>query len=348
MDTAQALAPAETDPNAQLQNAADAFKAFTTGEPVQQPRNDKGQFASEQPEELAEEEAEPEAQAEGEAEAEVDEDEQEEAVEAHPMPPSWPADKADQWSQLPAETQGFLAEREAERERAVNAKFQESANARKAAEAERVEAQAAREKLSSTLDVMLAAINPTKPDPRAFGAGTGHYNREAYDLAVIEHEEQSALFAQLQAQREAIAEEEAAESQKAFEVWKAQVEEQFAPKLLADVPELTDPAKAEPLVRDLVSYGIANGIPEELFAEDRQGEITSPQLHLLWKAYQFDKLRVNPPQAKPKTAGPAVKPGVVSPRSAQRAAQRAKISERLAREGSIDAGAAMWKTMLKG
>jgi hypothetical protein len=345
MDTAQALAPAETDdPNAQIQQAADAFKAFTTGEPVEQPRNDRGQFAP--VEELAEEEE--EARELAETEPEADEDEQEAAEPAQPMPPSWPADKADEWAQLPAETQGFLAEREAERERAVNAKFQESANARKAADAERAEAKAAREQLSSTLDVMLAAINPVEPDPRAYGAGTGHYNREAYDLAVVEWREQSGVFAQLKAQRDSIASEEAAEESKAFETWKAGVEAEFAPKLVADIPELVDPVKAEPLVRELVTYGIANGIPAELFAEERQHEITSPQLHLLWKAHQFDKLRASPPQAKPKAAGPAVRPGVVSPRSAHKAAQRAKISERLVREGSVDAGAAMWKTVLKG
>jgi hypothetical protein len=72
MDTAQAFAPAETDdPNAQIQQAANAFKAFTTGDPVEQPRNDRGQFAP--VEELAEEEEEAGELAETEPEADEDE-----------------------------------------------------------------------------------------------------------------------------------------------------------------------------------------------------------------------------------------------------------------------------------
>lgn len=346
-DTAQPIAAAETDPNAQLANAANAFKAFVSGEPVAQPRDESGRFASQaEPEEAPLDDAEP---AEGEAEDYGDDEDGEEAADpAQPMPPSWPAEQAEQWSQLPAETQAFLANREAERERAVNAKFQESANARKAYEAQQAEAKATREQLAGTLDVLLQAIQPVKPDPRAYGAGTGQYHREAYDLAVAEYEQQAAVVAQLTKQRSEIATQAAQEEDAQFNQWKQELEAQYAPKFLADVPELTDPAKAEPLLRGMIDYAVSQGVPAHVFAEDNQKFLTSPELHILWKAQQFDKLRANPPQAKPKAASPAVKPGVSSPRSAQKAAQRARISDRLAREGSVEAGAAMWKSILKG
>lgn len=335
MDTAQPVPAAETDA---IANAASAFKSFTMEEPIAQPRDETGKFAAVEPED------EPDA-----VEAEPEEDDDgEEAAEAQPMPPSWPADQADHWAQLPAETQEFVLAREAERERAVNAKFQESANARKEAQTEREQAKAVRTQLADQLDMLAAAIQPVKPDARAYGAGTGQYNREAYDFALAEYETQSAALAQLTEQRNAIKAQADQEAATSFETWKQEHEARFAPRLLADVPELTDATKADPLIRELVKYAIDAGVPEDVFAEDQQKYITSAQLHLLWKAAQYDKLRANPPQAKPKPASPAVKPGVSSPRSAQKAAQRARISDRLASEGSIAAGAAMWKSVMKG
>jgi hypothetical protein len=343
MDTAQALAPAETDRNQAIENAADAFKAFTTGEPVQL-RSEDGRFASPVEEETVEIDEAGEV-----AEVEADDDDGEEAAEqAQPMPPSWPADKAEVWEALPADAKAFVAERDAEQIRATNAKFQESANARKAAEAALAEAQTNRNQYLEAIDQLSAVLNPVKPDPRAFGAGTGQYNREAFDLAQLEYDQQSQALAQLTEQREAITRQQTEEANEQFKAWKSEHEAQYAPKLLADVPELTDTAKAEPLVRDLVTYAIQNGVPEELFAPEMQDQITSAQLHLLWKARQFDQLRASPAQAKPKPAGPAVKPGVSSPRSAQRIAGRQRDMDRLNREGSIEAGAAVFKHLFKG
>src|SRR5690606_4234229 len=96
------------------------------------------------------------------------------------------------------------------------------------------------------------------------------------------------------------------EEAKAFSEWKQQHEAEYAPKLLAEVPELKDPAKAEPALRGLVTYAIANGIPEDVFSEEQQEQVTSAQLLILWKAQQFDKLKAAKPVPKPKpAAGPA-------------------------------------------
>lgn len=346
-DTAQSFGTAETDPNAQLENAANAFKAFDN--PVAaQPRDETGKFASaEQPEEIAEAE-EPEAeQAEGD-EAEADEADTEAAEPAQPLPPSWPEDMAEQWSQLPAETQAFLANREAERERAVNAKFQESANARKASELAAREAQTKRQDYLAALETVEAIYTVPKPDPRAFGYGTPQYDAAGFNLALAQYEQTTSAIAQFKEQREALQKEAAAEEENAFAEWKQQHEAQFAPKLLADVPELKDPAKAEPLLRELVRFAIDSGIPEDVFAEDAQDQVTSAQLHILWMAQQYAKLKSVKSEPKPRQASPAVRPGVSSPRSAQKAVQAQKVRDRLAREGSVDAGAALWKQFLKG
>lgn len=343
-DTAQLAGAAETDPNAQLDNAADAFKAFLNPEPAQL-RDDAGKFTTEQP--VEEDQAEDEAEAdEADAEDEATEDEQEEADEAHPLPPSWGAEDVEFWNSLPPEAQAKIAAREGERDRGLNLKLQESANERKAASLAAQEAQNKRNEYLQALEMVEGLYAVQKPDPRAYGYGTQQYNAAGYNAALAEYEQTSQALAQFKEQREALSTQAAEEEKASFAAWKQQHETEYAPKLLADVPELKDTAKAEPLLRELVTYAIQQGVPEDVFAEDAQEQITSAQLHLLWKANQFDKLRANKSAPKPKP-GPAVKPGVSSPRSATRAAQNQKAHDRLAREGSVEAGAAVFKQFFR-
>lgn len=350
MDTAQALAPAETDPNVQLENAAAAFRAVDS--PVStRPRDDNGKFVSEQPDETdSPDETELDAADADEGEGgEETEDEQEAADEAQPMPPSWGAEDAELWNTLSPEAQAKIAEREGERDRGLNLKLQESANERKAARLASQEAQTKRNEYLRALETVTALYEVPKPDPRAFGYGTQQYNAVAYATAHAEYEQNTQALAQFKEQRDAISRQAQEDEAAAFKEWKSDHEAQYAPKLLTDVPELKDVAKAEPLLRELVNYAITQGIPEDVFAEDAQDQITSGQLHLLWKAQQFDKLRATKTAPKPKpSAGPAVKPGVSSPRSAQKAARTQRIMDRLDREGSIEAGAAMFKNIFKG
>src|SRR4051812_9561602 len=113
--TAQPDPAAETDPNAQLQSAADAFKAFTTDQPIARPRDEQGRFA---PAETGEPEIEAEAEAGAESDAEtVDDDEQLEEAQpdAVDMPSSWSKEDSELWEALPADAQAKIATREAER-----------------------------------------------------------------------------------------------------------------------------------------------------------------------------------------------------------------------------------------
>lgn len=66
---------------------------------------------------------------------------------------------------LPADAQGKIAEREAQREQAVNQKFQEAANVRKTFEAELTEANANRDAYKAAIDDVLSLVSPVKPDP---------------------------------------------------------------------------------------------------------------------------------------------------------------------------------------
>ncbi len=333
------------DPNVQLANAAEAFKAFTSEEPVAKPRDEKGRFASAPEEELAEEEGEPEAEAD-------DAEEEEAAEEAQPidLPASWSKEDAELWESLPAEAQGKIAEREAERDRAVNQKFQEAANVKKATEAQLAEANANRDAYSQAIEQVLSMVQPVAPDPRAYGAGTGNYDRESYDLAVLQYQQTLQTVQSLQQQREAIAAQQAQEQKRAFEAELEAIEAVARPRFLADVPELTQPDKAPQVLGDIVRYAVEAGIPEDVFAADSMNGITSAELHIAWKAMQYDKIKGAQGKVQatpaPKPTQPAIKPGVASSRSATKQANFRKAQERLASEGSVEAGAAVWKNFL--
>lgn len=352
VDTAQPMA-AETDPNVQLQTAADAFKAFTTEQPIERPRDDRGRFASD---------AEPveEIEAEGELpEAENDdeqEDEPEAAEEAQPeaadLPPSWSKEDADLWQSLPPEAQAKIATREGEREKAVNQKFQEAANVRRAVETQLAEANTNRNQYAALLDEVTSLVTPQRPDPRAYGAGTGAYNREAYDLALVEYEQQSTILDQLRQQREAISAQQASEMDQAAQAARATIEEAWKPKFIELVPDVTDPAKGGKAIQDLVEYAVANGIEQSLFEDPKAASsITSAELLILEKARRYDQLQAAKGKVReapaPKPATPTVRPGVVTSRSAQRASAFQKDTSRLAKSGSIEDGAAVFRHFLK-
>jgi len=353
-DTAQPVTAAETDPMAA---AAEAFKV-ALGQSEPRKREPNGQFAPSIADggtgakiEATEEAQEADAGAESQ---EVDQVTDEAADEAQPedvaLPTSWPAEHAETWQTLPAEAKAVIADREAQRDAAVNAKFQEAANVRRANEALIAEAQANREKFIQAADEVQALVRLDRPTPEQFGAGTGQYNREAYDLAVSQYEQATQIVEQVRAQREqAFAQQneelETAERQ-AFE----SVEGQFRPKLLELIPDLASPEKQGAVIQEIARYAIDNGIPERVFTDPKlAGRVTSPELTMAWKAMQFDKQQAAKGRVVPKAAkapAPTVRPGAQPTRSSIQNQQYQKDTQRLAKSGSVEDGAAVWKRFL--
>lgn len=358
-DTAQPIVAAETDPVAV---AAAAFKQQREPEAAPVIRDERGKFASAQPaaepeqiEAEAPEALEAEAaEAEYEAEPETVEEAAEEAQpEAVPPPASWGKEDAELWTALPPETQAKIAEREGQREAAVNSKFQEVANARKAAEAKAAEANANRDSYGEAIDTVLAMARPVKPDPRQYGLGTSDYNRDAYDYAVLQYEQQTEIVQSLTQQRKAIAaqqqEEATARERAAYE----EIEAKARPALLAAVPDISDPQKQGAALNEIVQYAVSQGIPDHVFTDpENAARITSAELLMAWKAKEYDRLqgakaRVAP-TAKPKSASPPLRPGVTTPRATQQQTAFRKDMDRLEKSGSIEAGAAIFKHFRQG
>jgi hypothetical protein len=350
-ETAQPETAAESEVASDpIADAANAFKAQLgqIAEP-ERPRDDKGRFASTQ-----EIEAEDEAQAEPEAESHDETDETDEAAdEAQPepvdLPPSWPAEHAETWNALPPETQALIAEREGQREAAINAKFQEAANVRKANEAVITEAQQSRQRFVEAADVLMNMLQPQRPPLSMLQPGSHDYNPDHYHLMNAQAEEAERVLSNVKQHREqAIAQLSRDQEAKALEEI-TEIEAKARPALLKDVPELQDAQKQPEALGSIIRYAVENGIPAEVFTDPDQARfVTSAQLHLAWKAQQYDKMmtakgKVQPKAAKP--AAPPVRPGVTTSATQQKAIQRKNIQERLTREGSVEAGAAFFKSL---
>lgn len=326
--------------NQQFDEAAAAMKALRS---ASQPRDDAGRFAGEQVSEP--EDAPPLADAETEGDEEYDEEEpeaegpEEDQPEAVEMPKSWSKDDAELWSNLPPEAQARIAEREGQRDAAITSKFQEVAETRKAYEAKLAEANASRDKWAQDYDLLLADLSVPKPDPRQYGAGTRNYDREAYDLAVIEWEETNSKLGSLRQQREAIRAQQQQEEQESWNVRKEAIEAEFRPKLLSTLPELTDPVKGGVVLQELVNWGIAQGLPPETFDPSNHAYITSAELRILALAKKAADAEGTARKVPPRKQ-PAIRPGVSTPRSAQKAVQRQKAMDRLQSENTIDAAVA--------
>lgn len=351
MDTGQ---PGLAPENVALSNAADAFKAFTTEPKEDAPRDELGRFAPEEVEEDDETEATEAVEAGEEDEtddtAEAVDETQPETVE---LPSSWSKEDAELWESLPAEAQAKIAERERERDAGLNSKLQEAANARKAVEQQAAEANANRDRYAQAIDEVLSLTQVQRPDPIQYGLGTSEFDRDSYEIALYQYEQQSETVQFLAQQRREIAAQQAQESERQQMLAKQEIEQVAWPKFLADVPELADPTKGKPIIDEVVKYAISMGIPEHLFTDPENVKtITSAELHIAWKAQQYDRIeaaeqRVKATNPPPRPAAPAVRPGGVASRQGVQANRLGKAQARLAKEGTPEAAAAVFKHFMR-
>lgn len=356
-DTAQPLA-AETDPVA---SAAEAFKvSLGQTEAPDRPRDEMGRFASAEPaEEVGEAEEEEIEAADPEVgeEAENDEDtgdEEEAADEAQPdpvdMPASWAKEDAEIWTALPPEAQAKIAEREGQRDSAINQKFQEAANLRKANEAIIQQAAEARERFAQLAEMAMANFRPQEPPISMLDINSDDYDPDAYHLKRAQYEQQARWYEQLSAHQQEAAQARAREEETRQLARIQEINAATRDPLFKDVPDLADRDKAEGIFKELIDYAVKAGAPADMF----QTPTTALEWHMLWKAREYDRMQsakervTTTPAPEPRKPQPAVRPGVATPRSAARQARVAKDLKRLHQTGSIEAGAAVWKHILKG
>lgn len=348
-DTAQPMA-AETDA---IADAASAFK-IALGQDEAQPQRDRdeqGRFVSAQPEDAeAQQEPEPLPEIEEAAEAELDPEAAEEAQpEGHAMPTSWAKEDEEAWSALPAEVQAKVAEREAQRDHAVNQKFQEAANARKEGETARNAASQVRTEVIHAYTQAMALLVPQEPPTSMLDRSSSDYNPDHYHLLKAQQAESMQLLEALSEQRQQFIAQEAAEEERADSARFQAINEATRDAFIRDVPDFTDRAKAPEVLRELMEYAVSQGFPPETFS----GPTTAGEFHMLWKAREYDRQREARAKARatappPKKPRPPVRPGVTTPRSTIERQSMQRDFDRLRKSGSIEDGAAVFKHFLKG
>lgn len=354
LDTAQPETAAETEVVPAELSPLDAIKQALSPQ-QDRPRDATGKFLPSNPQEIeaADEGEEPEPGAESHDEVEETDEAAEQAQpEAVELPTSWPADKAEIWTTLEPDAQAYIRQREAEQATAVNAKFMEAANLRKAHEAEISEAQSNRTRYAEAADYVLSLVQPQEPNPRDFGAGTGQFNHEAFALAQNEYKAASDFIGTLSGQREEMTAQDQRKAEEAEKAAYEAIEATARPAFLKDYPDVTDAGKAPAFFNGLVSFALERGVPKETF-ETGLDQVTSAEWHIIADALAYRELQKakakvqTDPKPEPRKAAPAVRPGVTTPRGAVAAQQRRGAMDQLSRTGSLRDGAAAIKTLLR-
>ena len=263
------------------------------------------------------------------------------------MPPSWPAEKGELWRSLPPEAQAFIAARDGQMTAAVNLKFQEAAARKKAAEdkaaAEIGEAKLSRQRYAEAVDQVLSLVVPQAPPRSMLDRGSGDYDPDAYHYRKALHEDVTAFLNSHAAQRRELAAQDAAQR---FDAINTATRDAF----VASVPDAADQAKAPAVFGELIDYAASLGAPADLF----ETPTTALEWHVLWKAREYDRLQSakarvqGSARPEPRKAAPAVRPGVTTPKAAIEQSRARGALDRLRKEGSVEAGAAALKHLMKG
>lgn len=188
-------------------------------------------------------------------------------------------------------------------------KSQAVAEERKAVEAERQrieEAKYLRDQYAERLQVIEQMLNQ-QPE-----AENLDYLKEndpiGYAVKVAELSQREKQLAQVQAERQRIAEQQQQERQEEL----GKVIQAEARKLAEVIPDYADPKKGEAMRRELREFGLKVGFSDQELA----GVYDSRAVVTLWKAMQYDKLQSSKPAITKKVneAPKVMKSGVSQPR----------------------------------
>ena len=202
-------------------------------------------------------------------------------------------------------------------------KSQAVAEERKAVEAERQrieEARYLRDQYAERLQVIEQMLNQ-QPETENLD-----YLKEndpiGYAVKVAEMSQREKQLAQVQAERQRIAQQQQQEQQEKL----GQVIQAEARKLAEVIPEYADPQKGEVTRRELREFGLKLGFSEQ----ELSGVYDSRQVLALWKAMQYDKLVSSKPGITKKVneAPRVLKPGVSKPRDGSEELKKLKARAR--------------------
>lgn len=314
-------------------NSADAVEDFADfldqGE-LETPEEEEEDEQSEEGEEALDEEA-------------LDESDEQEIPAIEP-PVSWGTDAKELFAQLPPELQQQVSEREAQREKFVQAKAQEASDAKRSARIEAESTFADRQRqYANEVEYFASQLAPQRPDP-----------------AILQQDPM--LFYQMQAQYEQGVAQQQQLQQRAMQArQEAQQREEFAAyeQLQADmvvlaqqVPDWADEGKRASFLTEVTKIGVEMGYTPELLGQATAQDVLALKRAMEWKAdaakyraLQKTKMeKVRAAKTLPKVVKPGVAPtrGEVSANRSQRAWEGVKTAR--SKEAQADAFATFLET----
>lgn len=271
-------------------------------------------------------------------------DEAEPETPAIDPPVSWSADAKELFAQLPPELQSQIAERETQRERAIQKATTDAAEARRnaAVEANAQFAGVARQ-YAEQLEHYASLMSPQRPSPALLQQDpVRFYQMQAeYEAAVAQHSDMQRRAEQSRAQ--------ALELERQAE---AEIVARDNHLLATEIPDWVDPAKRYALLTDLEKVGAELGYPQELMTAANAHDILALRKAAEWrsKAAKYDALqgtkmaKVRAAKALPKVSKPGVAPsnGEISASRAEAAWQGVKGAR--SKNAQADAFAAFLET----
>lgn len=280
------------------------------------------------------------ASEDGDEPSDTDEQEPEPDDPAIDAPASWDAEAKKVFATLPPDAQRVIAERESHREKAINAKASEAAQARKQSEGLVAEYTNLHRQFAEQLDTYAQAFTPQRPD----------YSLLATDPQAYAH--QMAMYEAATAQRDDLMQRAAQARQQAEQIEKAQLESfqrEEGARIVQAIPDFSDPAKAQKLWGDYSATAKALGYDDDLINQARAVDVIGLKTATEWrtKAEKWDALQaskmaaVRDAKGKPRVATP----GVAQPKGSARAQGLQDSMSRLRKSGSLDDAAAAFRNI---
>lgn len=276
-----------------------------------------------------------------EEESEASDDEQDgEAPEPIDPPVSWDAEAKERFAKLPPEDQRYIADRESQRDKQVNAKAMEAAQHRRVAETVTAQYTQLHRQYAEQLGTYAQALEVPEPDwslittdPQAFA-------------------QQMAASKQAEAQRNYLAQQAAQATRQAEQIDQHVAQQQQAEDdaaLAEAIPEWSDPAKRTEVLSGVVETARALGWPDDLIRQARPVDILGVKKAMEWKTdaekwRNLQKAKMEPVRAA-KTLPKVSKPGAAQPKGSARAQGLQDSMTRLRTTGDVKDAAAAFRNL---
>lgn len=182
------------------------------------------------------------------------------------LPRSWSKDRAEHWNKLDRDTQQLLLDHDSKASAEVRRTQNEAADIRKAAEAERVKAEQARQQYETAASNTLQALQAQQGQEFADIKTDADVQKLASDdpFRYLQWRARQDQIVGLHNQVQQAQEQKQQEQVKRFTEWSAEQDEKF----VKAAPEFADPAKADDARKKIVKYLTeVRGVPQETLPE---------------------------------------------------------------------------------